>query len=349
MHSAESLKYIASVGSNIAFQKYWGRDSETSKLPSSCSLSMTLLNARTEVSAESNSLLEHRIFYRQYGAKSYVNLTPSNSFAQKGYQQLDRIQKLLGKPTYLDIYSSNSFPAGAGIASSASSMGALTLAACCSYLQSSSLPEITDSIGKESLEQAVRLGSGSACRSLYGGFVQWLRQPNQDQAVVELAKTDHWQLADTIVLVSTDEKKVSSTEGHKHAQTSPLFSPRIAGCQERRLAFEKEIKNRNLKNLGPLIEAESLEMHGIMLSSTPRLNYLTPESSRLMAELRLFRQKEKVEAYFTLDAGANVHIIHPLEQQSLVCKWLEQNFGHLSYIQDQVGPGPILTTKEAIS
>ncbi len=331
--------FTAIVPSNIAFIKYWGKRDEKAQWPTNNSLSMTLSNARTETKAALISGSEHEI---------WVAKTPGGPLERvydgKAKRHLDFLSQELNSKQCLRIESRNTFPTGAGIASSASGLGALTLAAISALTNQASFDGLeTAGFPRQRLAALARLGSGSATRSFFPGFVAWDAgdEPNR-QVVSQVVSPEDWLLADLIVVVAKEEKTISSTEGHRSAWTSPLFLPRLAGLKERFQHVEDSLKNRDLTRLGEAIEAEALEMHAVMMTSTPPIHYLTKESFAFITWLRQMRSKG-LPAYFTIDAGPNIHVITELKHSDLVKTAIFEAFPHSEIIVDHVGHGPTIT------
>jgi len=330
----------AEVPSNIALVKYWGkRDAET-QWPANDSLSMTLSVARTITRAAAHDGQVDEIVR---AGRVYSSIDHHHD---KAVRHINRLRSELGFARRLLVETSNTFPADCGIASSASGLGALTLAAVAAWTETGSFAELAQAgYSLDRLAALARLGSGSACRSMHGGFVHWQAGATPlEQRVGPLteATAEVWHLADIIVLVSTAAKSVASTAAHAAAWTSPLFEPRLAGLPARIQRVRSAIEHRDLERLGEAIEAEALEMHGVMMSSTPAACYFSEVTGKVLAWLRRERQKRGLAAYFTLDAGPNVHVICERRDSEWVAGRLRDEFPNLELILDAVGPGPSL-------
>ncbi len=326
--------YRVSAPSNIAFLKYWGKKDALLQWPANDSLSMTLNQLSSRTTAFMHEADDH-IFQFQGEV-----LERAHTSFRKVYQHLDRIADTYGFQEKLSVSSSNSFPTGAGIASSASGLAALTLAALACWTHSGSITDLeAKGFSREHLAHLARMGSGSAGRSLFGGYVQWQAGSHADrQKILALYPAEHWQLHDTIVLFSHSEKSKSSTAAHGDAWSSILFRPRIAGASERMKAMLKALDERNLAELGPLLETEALEMHAVMMTTLPPQYYLTEASVEFIAAFRRARQEDRFQAYFTIDAGPNIHILH--EGSAALVHWLAETFPTLPLLHDNVGEGP---------
>lgn len=289
-------KATAVAGSNIAFVKYWGNLDDEWRLPMNGSISMTLDAAHTTTTIEfSPSQRVDRLTLNGKLANQEATVRAS--------KHLDHLRQLAGVETNAKIVSENSFPTGAGVASSAAGFAALTVAAAGALgLNLSSIE----------LSRLSRLGSGSACRSIDAGFVEW--QPggtHEKSYATQLAAPDHWDLVDIIAIVSNTEKHVGSTQGHALAHTSPFYAARLRELKRTLPRVRKAIMERDLEKFGELIEADTISMHATMMSSNPSIIYFSPGTIRIMHLLRQWRQPEASErvGYFTLDAGPNVHVM----------------------------------------
>lgn len=330
--------YRVGAPSNIAFLKYWGKKDPLLQWPANDSLSMSLNQLASRTSAFVHDADDHSF---QFQGEA---LPRSHASFSKVYKHLDSLATHYGFSEKLSISSGNSFPTGAGIASSASGLAALTLAAMACWTHSGSFAELeAKGYSREHLAHLARLGSGSAGRSLFGGYVQWQAGSHADkQRILPLYPADHWPLHDTVLLFSHSEKSKSSTAAHADAWTSLLFRPRIAGAPERMQAMLKALHARQISELGPLLETEALDMHAVMLTARPPQYYLTEESVACLAAFRRARQEGRFEAYFTIDAGPNIHVIHEASASSALNGWLAESFPTLQLLHDRVGEGPWL-------
>jgi diphosphomevalonate decarboxylase len=288
------------AGSNIAFIKYWGVDDATLNLPQTDSISMTLADAYTTTTVEwqaSSATPDHSdkdtitVNGRELGGEAGARLV----------RHLDRIRAIAGTQQRARVASQNNFPMASGIASSASGFAALTVAAC----QALSLD-----LAASQLSALARLGSGSASRSLFGGFVQWDRGVDHESSVARmLFPPEHWALCDLVAIVSSGEKAVSSEGGHRIAATSPLNLARVAHVHKLLPVVQQAIAERDLAMLGDSIEWDTLAMHAVMQTGVPSLLYWQPGTLEVMQAVRRWRNEEGIASYFTIDAGPNVHVL----------------------------------------
>lgn len=282
---------------NIAFIKYWGERDPHLHLPASGSLSMNLdgLYTRTMVIFDP-SLDEDRLI---------LNREPvAGSALARVKAILERVRQMAGFSWPAEVISVNNFPAGAGIASSASAFAALSLAA-------STAAGLE--LSQAQLSRLARLGSGSACRSVPGGFVEWQAgASDEDSYAFSIAPPEHWDLVDCIVLVSQSHKSVSSVQGHTLAATSPLHHARIAHIPQLLQQCRQAILERDFTALAQVTELDCHLMHAVMMTSSPPLIYWQPATLTVMQTVVDWR-KSGLPVCYTIDAGPNVHVICPAE------------------------------------
>ena len=238
------------------------------------------------------------------------------------------IRGLRGFATHAHVFSENSFPTGAGIASSASAFAALTLA---------TVGALGLEIPEPNLSRLARRGSGSACRSIPAGITEWRKgRSDLDSFAVTVAAPDYWQLADCIAIVEEDHKQVGSTEGHVTAATSPLQAARV-GDSERRLDIcRNAIQKKDFQALADIIELDSNMMHAVMMTSKPPLFYWQPATLNIMQAIQAWR-KTGLPTACTLDAGANVHVICEAEKAEVIQRRLTALPGVRQVIKSAVG------------
>ncbi len=304
---------------NIAFIKYWGNRDNSLRIPVNGSISMNLdgLYARTTVTF--NPALPADTFTLNNSLQSGAALERVSRF-------LSRVRALADTSWFANVISENNFPTGAGIASSAAAFAALSLAA--SHAAGLDLSE-TD------LSRLARRGSGSACRSIPGGFVEWL-PGNSDETsyAVSIAPPDHWALVDCVAVLQAAHKPVGSSEGHTLAFTSPLQTARVASAPLRLDACRRAILQRDFDALAAVVELDSSLMHAVMMTSNPPLFYWEPASLEIMKTLPRWRAAG-VPACYTLDAGANVHVI-TLRDYS---QWITDHLLQISGVQQVLTAG----------
>lgn len=272
------MKATAVAPANIAFIKYWGRKNANLRLPCNPSISMNLSACTTTTTVE---------FSKKFPADSV-----SEDFdAKRIFSHIDMLRKLAGVELRARISTKNSFPASAGIASSASGFAALTVAAAAAL--GLTLPE-------KELSALSRLGSGSACRSIPDGFVKW-----DGEFARSIHPPEWWDIRDILVIVENKKKDISSSTGHDLAMTSPYFRKRLDALPERTIRCKQALQKRDIVLLGEVIEEDCLDMHHVMQTQNPPLYYWNEDTKQVIRDIK----KSGIPAYFTIDAGPNVHLI----------------------------------------
>ena len=187
---------------------------------------------------------------------------------------------------------------------------------------------------------ARRSGSGSAARSVLGGYVEWPSVPGDAASPAgQIATPDHWELRDVIVVVSSEAKRVSSREGHLRAPSSPHFERRQELLPERLEVMRQALAARDLERLGEAIETEAIELHLVAMSSLPPIFYWRPGTLEVLARVRALRG-EGIGVWATMDAGPNVHLICEPGDESGVVEAMRELAVVESLIRDRVGGGP---------
>lgn len=308
-------KATVRAGSNIAFIKYWGVSDPEINLPLNNSISMTLADAYTVTTVAWDD-----------GSGEVANGDPLQhdqilldgklllgSSTERLVAHLDRIRERAGVDLYARVESRNNFPMASGIASSASGFAALSVAA-------------TKALALElepwELSALARRGSGSASRSIFGGFVEWEQGTDHETSVAhQLYDETHWNLYDIVAVVSAAEKRVSSASGHVIAPSSPLLDGRVSSLDMALSEVRLAIETRDLERLGPVIEQDALAMHCVMMTSSPSLMYWQPGTVELIQAVRQWRE-DNLPVYFTIDAGPNMHLICEEDSVDAVCERL---------------------------
>lgn len=289
-----SIKSATAVAHpNIAFIKYWGNRDQSLRLPENGSISMNLQELATRTRVTFDPALPNDIFDLNGIRQSGVPL-------QRVTTHLNLLRGLRGIATRAHILSENNFPSGAGIASSASAFAALTLAG---------VHALGIEMCEKDLSRLARRGSGSACRSIPSGFVEWLRGSSDlDSFAVTIAPPNHWDLVDCIAIVADTHKKTGSNEGHNLAATSPFQPVRVADADRRVERCRSALQARDFDAFARIIEEDSNMMHAVMMTSRPALFYWEPATIEIMKSVASWR-KTGLEAAYTIDAGPNVHVL----------------------------------------
>ena len=299
---------IAQSHPNIAFIKYWGDRDPRLHIPANGSISMNLdgLFTRTQV------VFDPELHYDRLRINGRELKGPALKRVS-GFLSL--VRQIAGVELFAEVISENYFPMGAGIASSASAFAALSLAA-------------TAAAGLEldetQLSRLARSGSGSASRSIPGGYVEWqVGTGDEDSYACTIAEPAHWDLVDCIAIVSQGHKSVSSRDGHALAETSLLQSSRVADASRRLDICREAILERDFVALAEIAELDCNLMHAVMMTSTPRLIYWQPATLAVIQAVQEWRS-DGLAVFFTIDAGPNVHVFTLPEQAQRVVEQLSQ-------------------------
>jgi len=278
-------------------------------------------HTRTSVSFEANLTHDHLL----------LNGEPTTgSVLERVSKHLNLIREQSGSREFARVKSDNNFPTGTGIASSASAFASLTIAAC----QALSLNS-----DERTLSRLARRGSGSASRSVPGGFVEWIAgTDDEDSYAYSIAPVDHWDLTDCVAIVSRDHKITGSQAGHLLADSSPYQSQRVETAPDRLDICRKAIRDRDFEALADVVELDSNLMHAVIMTSSPRLLYWKPTTIAVMQAVPVWR-KAGLPVCYTIDAGPNVHLICPADYAMQVKGELERIEGIESVITANVG-GP---------
>lgn len=315
------MKKTARAHTNIALIKYWGKKNAELRLPLMSSLSMTLDAFYSETSLETGQQNE---FYLN-------NQKQSDQSAQRVFKYLHKLQDRFGLPyDALKVSSINHVPTAAGLASSSSAFAALAASFCAYY---------DLDVDRKMLSRLARIGSGSASRSIYGGFAIW--QKGHDDKSSYAYPLDEKPAMDLHLLaVELDQKpkKLSSTKGMQAAQNSPFFQPWLARNDAELNDMIAAIKNNDFTKLGSLAELNANEMHAINLTAQPEFTYFEPNTIKAIKLVEELRQ-QGIECYYTIDAGPNVKILTPLKNIKEIKKLFLSEFSNVKIINASFGPG----------
>ncbi len=319
-------KYIASARShsNIAFIKYWGNRDHRLRLPANSSLSMNLAALHTTTTVEWTDALA--------ATTLTINDAEADTLALERVQtHLNELRERLGTRMHARVASKNNFPMGTGIASSASAFAALTKAATAA---------LGAKLSERELSALARLGSGSAARSIPGGFVEWHAGESHESSYAEtFAARDHWDLIDVIAIVSRKHKRVGSSAGHGTAWSSVLQKTRVNTASGRLNRIKRAILNRDFAAFAQIVEEDSNLMHAVMMTSDPPLFYWQPLSLTVMQAVRRWRAEDGLRVCYTLDAGPNVHCISVAADSAAVNQRLAALSPDIEILQSPAGPG----------
>ncbi|MEZ5332035.1 MAG: diphosphomevalonate decarboxylase [Thermoanaerobaculia bacterium] len=323
------IRATAVAPANIALIKYWGTRVQGRPVPANASLSMTLDRCVSRCTVEPGEGGGHDV--RLVSLEGALTPAPE-AFAAGVAAHLDRLLEWAGESMPLRVTTGNTFPTGAGLASSASGFAALALA-----FVAASGRRVTPA----DLSLLARMsGSGSAARSVFGGWVLWPEDADDpDGPAIQVATPDHWDLRDVIAVVDGSAKEVGSREGHLRASSSPHYARRLELLPDRLLRARSALAARDFEALTEVVEEEATELHLIAMSSRPPIFYWAPGTVEVLAAVRAVRRKG-VRACATIDAGPNVHVLCPAEDESRVVAALESLAGVGYLIRDRVGAGP---------
>ncbi|MFZ1704526.1 MAG: diphosphomevalonate decarboxylase [Saprospiraceae bacterium] len=334
--------------SNLAIVKYWGKYGK--QLPQNASISMTLKEAKTitTLSWESKKNNDQNIAlsFLFDGEKNKAFESKLTKFLTS--IAIDYFPFLMNYE--LTIISKNTFPHSSGIASSASSMGALALCLC--TMEKNILRNnVSDVEFIQKASHIARLGSGSASRSVIGHWAMWGLHPNFSEAnneyAVDLTPSVHPifnSLKNDILIVSAEKKSVSSTAGHQLMENNPYAMARYAQANQRIVQLYSALQTGDVESFGMIAEAEALTLHALMMCSEPSYMLMEPASLAIIKKIRSFRADTKLPVYFSLDAGPNIHLLYPenisLQVQTLIDQDLLSQCQNFQVIRDGIGVGP---------
>jgi diphosphomevalonate decarboxylase len=292
--------------SNIALIKYWGKKHR--QIPMNPSLSMTLEKCFTETQLLSSSHNEFEVEFYLEGERQ----PEFEKKISKYIQDIDDLYPELQKRKY-KIYSKNSFPHSAGIASSASGFAALSL--CLLELSYSLKDEDIDASFFEKASFLARLGSGSACRSIQGSFNLWgeLNERGSHKYSLDITEDVHSsfsKMKNAICIVDSAQKQISSRVGHSLMHGHPFKEARVQLAKDNAKIMIDALHSQDMLTFGTVLENEALTLHGLMLSSDPSFVLLKPNSLEIISKVRDFRKKSSENIFFTIDAGPNIHILY---------------------------------------
>ena len=327
------FKTTWSAPSNIALVKYWGK--KELQIPCNPSVSFTLEQSRTTTSVR---------FERLIGKLDFHSLTvhyegkPAPSFEPKVKTFIDRILPYAPylKGYHIQIDTVNTFPHSSGIASSASAMAAL--AAAIMDFEKQFYPSITAENQIKKCSFIARLGSGSATRSVEGPIVVWgkhkLTPESNDLFGFCWTKVADVFMSyqDTILLVDKRQKEVSSTVGHNLMHNHPFKENRFAQAKSHYQDLITILEKGDMNGFSDLVEKEALSLHAMMLTSSPSYILMHPNTIQIIHEVRKYRKTTGLHLTFTLDAGANVHLLYPACEAEKIKKFIESDL--LKYCQD---------------
>lgn len=309
------MKVTAIAPANIAFIKYWGKTDEALRLPLNSSISMNLSACVTTTTVEfSKKFSRDDVIFLE----TLTTITRPRYVCQRVTQHLDLLRERSGTKLYAKIVTSNTFPSAAGIASSASGFAALTVAAAAAL--SLELPE-------KELTILARLGSGSACRSIPDGFVEWQKGKNSQMSYAySLYPENHWDLRDIVVVVQKSKKKIGSTEGMDGVRTSPFLGKRIRNIPDRIKEIKHALARKDIELLGALMEEDCINMHAVAMTQKSPIFYWNGATMEMISSIQDWRS-QGIPVFFTIDAGPNVHLICEAKDEEAVVQKVREIAG----------------------
>ena len=325
----KDIEVFASCPSNIALIKYWGKYER--QIPANPSISFTLSNCKTET----------KMIFRsgeKFSVKTFLAGKEETKFSEKIEKYFRNIEKYL--PWILQgsfvIETENTFPHSSGIASSASGFGAI--AKCLMEMDKAFSGKDFFDVKKASF--LARLGSGSACRSVYDGLVVW-GEVNEVEGSSDLYAVKYpdekihpifRDFNDYVLLIHEGQKSVSSTVGHGLMNTNPYAERRFQEARENFVPMKEILKSGDLQAFMKLVEHEALTLHAMMMMSDPAFILMQIGTLQVINRVWEFRKETNLPLFFTLDAGANVHLLFPSEKKAEISNFIETEL--LQYAQN---------------
>lgn len=339
-----AAKAAWSSPSNIALVKYWGKKGP--QIPANPSISFTLDQAMTHTEAmlyPGNTSGDIDLDFYFEGQSNEAFALKLKDYLRKAAQPFSWL-----KDHKLEIRSSNSFPHSSGIASSASAFSALALCLCDLHEQISGekMPEFF-----KTASNWARIGSGSACRSVYGGFNLWGLcndfVNSSDEYAVNIDDVVHpvfKNFCDTILIIEKGKKAVSSTAGHALLKEHPFSFVRYATAFDNITRLKAILQSGDVGAFVQLVEYEALMLHALMMSSPTPFILMKPNTLSVIEKITDFRNQTGTQLLFTLDAGANVHLLNPFDENAKVQDFIQNELvGYCQnglYLCNAVGKGP---------
>lgn len=343
-HELQTGKVTWQSPSNIALVKYWGK--KENQIPANPSISFTLDTCRTTTTLsyqkkEKGADFDFELFFENEKKESF------KPKIKKFFERVEPYVPFL-KEYRFTIETSNSFPHSSGIASSASGMSALAL--CLMSLERQLDPNMSAEFFNRKASFLARLGSGSACRSVKGNLVAWGEHKNiaesSDLYGVEFQHPVHENFKnyqDTILLVDKGEKQVSSTLGHDLMNGHPYAERRFLQAHQNLDLLKDIFQKGDLSAFIKVVESEALTLHAMMMTSQPYFLLMKPNTLEIINKIFEFRAKTGLHLCFTLDAGANVHLLYPENEKEETLEFIKsallQYCQNEQFITDQVGNG----------
>lgn len=330
--------------SNIAIVKYWGK--LENQIPQNPSISFTLNKSVTTTSLslkpKSNNNSNLKFEFEGETNKNFEDKT------RAFFKKIDKYFPFILNHD-IEIKSKNNFPHSSGIASSASSMAALS--ACLVDFEKMGNSEMSDDFFYKKASFISRIGSGSASRSIYGPVVIWgeskAYKTSSDLFGTNISSQTHdifKEFNDTILIIDPGQKEISSSEGHELMNKNPFSSQRYEIAKKNVLNLKEILKSGDLDSFISITESEALMIHSLMLTSNPTYILMKPNTLKVISKITEYRSESKLPICFTLDAGSNVHLLYPNNIKDKISDFISNELmkycSSNKYIEDQVGNGP---------
>ena len=330
--------------SNIAIVKYWGK--LENQIPQNPSISLTLNESitTTSLSLKPKSNTNSNLKFEFEGETNKAFEDKTRAF----FKKIDKYFPFILNHD-IEIKSKNNFPHSSGIASSASSMAALS--ACLVDFEKMNNSEMSDDFFYKKVSFISRIGSGSASRSICGPVVIWgeseAYENSNDLYAVNISNQTHEifkDFNDTILIIDPGQKKISSTEGHKLMNKNPFSNQRYDIARKNVIDLKNILKSGDLDGFISIAESEALMIHSLMLTSNPSYILMKPNTLKVISKITEYRSESKLPICFTLDAGSNVHLLYPNNIKDKISDFINNELikycSSNKYIEDQVGSGP---------
>jgi len=331
--------------SNIALVKYWGKKGK--QLPANASISFTLNQCHTitTLSFKEKEKDDTLLVSFAFDGKSMPSFEPK---LEAFFNNVEHLFPFL-TGFLIEINTTNTFPHSSGIASSASGMAALALCLC--SMEKELGHNFTDAEFYKKASEAARLGSGSACRSVYGPMSIWGKTKYSEQSADEYAIPFNdihpifSNFCDTILIVDEGAKSISSTQGHSLIDKHPFAESRFNLANENLGLLLTALKSGDLEKFRQITENEAMMLHALMMSSDPAYILMKPNTLEIINRVWEQRKALGLNMVITLDAGANVHLLYPDNEKENVRNFINQSLLSLckdgQMTHDTIGFGPV--------
>lgn len=304
--------WFAQAPSNIALIKYMGKTDYQKNLPTNPSLSYTLPSLLSYVELE--PFPGHNDQWEPLHIPGFKSFHLSDASQKRFLKHLSMLKDYFNYQGHFIVRSANNFPLGSGLASSASSFAALTKCAAqaLSELCQKPLPDT------DTLAQWSRQGSGSSCRSFYSPWALW---NEESVSAIELPYTD---LIHHVIIISDEEKVVSSKSAHLAIQSSPEFNFRPGRAKERLNALITAMKEKNWISMKNICWEEFMDMHNLFETASPPFHYINDKAKAALKMLEEFWNDHQDGPLVTMDAGPNIHLLFRKDQKILMEKLIKE-------------------------